>query len=152
MADDPHAERFPYANIGFQVGRAARETRALLDARLAEAGTTFATWSVLAMLEAGGPLVQRDLARSLHVEGPTVVRRIDQLEASGLVRRTPVATDRRSVTIELTAEGRALHGRLRATVEGCEKELEAGVDPDDLAVARRVLRELAERASELRGR
>ena len=152
MPDASDPVRFPYTNIGFQVGRAARDTRALLDARLAEAGTTFATWAALATLEARGPLVQGELARTLDIEGPTMVRRIDQLEASGFVRRTPVPTDRRSVTIELTPEGRTLHRRLRASVEDCEEALESAIDPHELAVTRRVLRQLAERARELRGR
>jgi MarR family transcriptional regulator for hemolysin len=149
MSEEP-APPFPYSNIGFQIGRAARDTRAMLDARLADAGTTFATWAVLATLEAHGPLVQRDLARHLDVEGPTVVRRVDRLEGDGLVRRTPVATDRRSVTVELTPEGRALHGRLRAAVEAGERALESSVDAADLATTRRVLQRLAERARELR--
>lgn len=145
-------DSFPYSNIGFQIGRAARDTRALLDAYLAGAGTTFATWTVLATIEARGPMIQRDLAGELDVEGPTLVRRLDRLEEEGLVLRRPVATDRRLARVELTSAGRARYRQLRQAVQDCERDLEAGVDPADLDVTRRTLRVLSERAGTLRRR
>jgi DNA-binding MarR family transcriptional regulator len=49
----------------------------------------FADWTVLAALNARGPLVQKDLAKSLGMIGPSVVERIDRLERAGLVARSP---------------------------------------------------------------
>ena len=107
------AGRFPFELIGYQINRTARATRALLDARLAERGVTFADWVVLITLATRGDQIQRDLARLVDVEGPTMVRRLDQLEGAGLVARSPVPADRRATRISLTGAGRHSTSRCR---------------------------------------
>jgi MarR family transcriptional regulator for hemolysin len=144
--------RSPVDNLGYQVNLAARATRALLDARLAEQGITFATWVVLNVLATRGAQIQRDLAGSVDVEGPTMVRRLDQLEAAGLVTRGPVPGDRRATRISLTSEGQALYQRIRDAVRETEADLLAALDPQEVATTRRVLRQVVERARALRQR
>ncbi|HTC68002.1 MAG TPA: MarR family winged helix-turn-helix transcriptional regulator, partial [Acidothermaceae bacterium] len=80
----------PFDPLGRQINVTARAARALLDAVLTEAGTTFSSWLVLAALNARGPAIQKDLARDLDMIGPSVVERIDQLEAVGHVARSAV--------------------------------------------------------------
>jgi len=133
-----------------QINVAARATRGLLDAVLAEAGTTFSSWMVLAALSGRGPAIQKDLAKSLNMIGPSVVERIDQLETAGLVTRSPVPGDRRASLIDLTVEGRALIGRLRGVMRATEDALTDGLDPRDVQATRRVLAQVAERARALR--
>jgi MarR family transcriptional regulator for hemolysin len=142
----------PFESIGYQVNLTARATRALLDARLAERGVTFADWVVLVSLATRGDQIQRDLARLVDVEGPTMVRRLDQLEGAGLVARSPVPSDRRATRISLTAAGRGLYEQLQAAVKETDAELRAGLDPQDVATTERVLRRLTERARSLRVR
>jgi len=148
MSDDLHSAVVD--SLGFRVNLAARTTRALLDSRLAAQGMTFATWVVLNSLAARGPLIQRDLAGLADVEGPTMVRRLDQLEATGLVERRSVPEDRRATLIALTEQGRQLFERVRSAVQETEQELMAGLNPDDVATTRRLLTELTERARQLR--
>jgi MarR family transcriptional regulator for hemolysin len=136
--------------LGRQLNVAARATRSLLDAVLAEAGTTFAGWTVLAALNARGPVIQRDLARSLDMIGPSIVERIDQLEQSGLVTRSPVPEDRRASLVSLTDEGQALFARLHGVMRAAEAALTEGIDPHDLQIARTVLAQIADRARTLR--
>jgi MarR family transcriptional regulator, transcriptional regulator for hemolysin len=133
-----------------QINVAARATRGLLDAVLAEAGTTFSSWTVLAALNARGPAIQRDLAKSLNMIGPSVVERIDQLETAGLVTRSPVPGDRRASLVDLTGEGRALVARLASVMRDTEDALTDGLDPDAVKATRRVLTQVAERARTLR--
>jgi MarR family transcriptional regulator, transcriptional regulator for hemolysin len=133
-----------------QINVAARATRGLLDAVLAEAGTTFSSWTVLAALSARGPAIQKDLAKSLNMIGPSVVERIDQLETAGLVTRSPVPGDRRASLIDLTSEGRALIGRLHGVMRATEDALTDGLAPRDVQATRRVLAQVAERARTLR--
>jgi MarR family transcriptional regulator for hemolysin len=144
------AGRFPFESIGYQINRTARATRALLDARLAERGVTFADWVVLITLATRGDQIQRDLARLVDVEGPTMVRRLDQLEGAGLVARCPVPSDRRATRISLTAAGRRLYEQVQSAVRDTDAELRAGLDPQDVATTERVLRRLADRARDLR--
>lgn len=136
--------------LGRQINVAARATRGLLDAVLADAGTTFAGWTVLAVLNARGPVIQKDLARSLDMIGPSMVERIDQLEDSGLVVRSALHADRRASLVSLTDEGRAVFARLHEIMRATEAALTDGLDPRDVQTARHVLAHVAQRARTLR--
>jgi MarR family transcriptional regulator, transcriptional regulator for hemolysin len=136
--------------LGRQLNVAARATRSLLDSVLAEAGTTFSSWTVLAALSARGPIIQKDLAKSLDMIGPSIVERIDQLEESGLVIRSGVPADRRASLVSLTDDGRTLLARLEGVMRATETALTSGLDPRDVETARRVLTHVAEQARALR--
>jgi MarR family transcriptional regulator for hemolysin len=150
MGDEPA----PVGNrpLVYQVNLAARTTRALLDERLAGQGITFSTWVSLIALATRGPLIQRDLAGIVDVEGPTMVRRLDQLEAAGLVQRSPSPGDRRATEVSLTEQGRELFERVRNAVRDTETELFEGLDEQDVEIAHRLLVQITERARDLRGR
>jgi MarR family transcriptional regulator, transcriptional regulator for hemolysin len=136
--------------LGRQLNVTARATRGLLDAVLAEAGTTFSSWLVLAALDARGSVIQKDLARDLEMIGPSIVERIDQLEKSGHVKRSPAPGDRRASLVSLTPAGRRLYARLQETMRSTEAALTDGINERDLRTTRRVLTELADRARALR--
>jgi len=124
--------------------------RGLLDTVLTQAGTTFASWTVLATLQAHGPVIQKDLARYLDMIGPSVVERVDHLEEAGLVSRSPVPEDRRATLVALTDEGQALHARVIGIMRTTEAALTQGLDPADLATTSAVLAHLITRARDLR--
>ncbi|MEP7054318.1 MAG: MarR family winged helix-turn-helix transcriptional regulator [Actinomycetota bacterium] len=64
-----------------------------------------------------GPTVS-DVAGYLLVRHHSVVQLVDRVEAAGLVRRRPDATDTRAVRLRLTAKGeRCLAGLVSATTE-----------------------------------
>jgi MarR family transcriptional regulator, transcriptional regulator for hemolysin len=128
----------------------ARATRALLDRHLADEGASFATWQTLNALHERGDLIQRDLARALEVEGPTLVRQLDQLEGSGLIQRSAVPGDRRRTMVSLAPTGRKLHGRLQSKFERAETELMFGFDTESLETLRTLLQQLLARARHLR--
>jgi MarR family transcriptional regulator for hemolysin len=136
--------------IGRQVGVTARAMRVLLDGALATAGSTFADWTVLAALNARGPLVQKDLAKSLGMIGPSVVERIDRLEKAGLVARSAVPGDRRASLVSMTDAGLERFGILHDVVRSTETALTNGIDSRDLETTLRVLAQIAERARSLR--
>jgi MarR family transcriptional regulator for hemolysin len=137
--------------IGRQVGVTARAIRVLLDGALATAGSTFADWTVLAALDTRGPLVQKELAKSLGMIGPSVVERIDRLERAGLVARSPVPGDRRASLVGMTDAGRRRFGVLNDVLRSTEIDLTNGIDPHDLETTLRVLAQIAERARSLSG-
>lgn len=64
------------------------------------------------------------LSQALKLSHPATVRLVDKLEAGGLVDSRP-GTDRRAVSLHLTAAGRA---RVRDLLEGRCRELEEIVD------------------------
>jgi DNA-binding MarR family transcriptional regulator len=52
-----------------------------------------------------GPLTPKQLAEKISLTSGTVTPLLDRLEALGLIHRSASATDRRSLVIELTADG-----------------------------------------------
>lgn len=78
---------------------------------LARFDLTLWQFDVLATLRrTGAPyrLSPTQLMREVMLSSGAMTNRIDRLEARGLVRRLPDPSDRRSVQIELTAEGKRL--------------------------------------------
>jgi MarR family transcriptional regulator for hemolysin len=123
--------------------------RLTLDSRLAVEGANFASWAIMATLDARGAVIQRELAEVLDIKGPTLVRQVAQLEKSGLVNRKPVPGDLRASQIALTPKGAARFNRLRTALQSAETQLLAGIDPAELEVTIRVLGRLTDRAKEL---
>lgn len=130
-------------SVGPHLRIAAKSARMLLERHLSQAGASFGTWTVLAMLESGGQAVQRVLAASLGIEGPTLTRHLDRLEELGLIRRNRDGADRRYALIELTAAGRALCHELDAIARAANDELLAGFSDDEITQLKGMLRRLA---------
>ncbi len=104
-----------------------RAVRALVRlARLLECSTelSLSQYRVLAAVADGGERATH-LARALALAKPTVTAAVDGLVERGLMLRTPVPGDRRSVRIALTEEGQrvleeaevAMIQRLRSVVD-----------------------------------
>jgi MarR family transcriptional regulator for hemolysin len=77
------------------------------------------------------------LAEELGVEGPSLVRILDQLCAANLVERRDDPNDRRAKTLHLTAEGQALAGVVEDAVQVVRTRVLAGVSDVNLATTLR---------------
>jgi DNA-binding MarR family transcriptional regulator len=73
---------------------------------------------VLARLERGGPATASALAGAERVRPQSMAQTIAELEAGGLVTRTPDESDRRQILVELTAEGRVMLAEDRRRRDG----------------------------------
>jgi MarR family transcriptional regulator for hemolysin len=136
--------------IGLQLTRTSRKVSRAFGAALATAGGSLPMWLVLTSLRGGDWPAQRDLARAVGIEGPTLTRHLDALESAGLVVRRPSASDRRAVQVELTDEGRRKHDELRGVVLQFDRQLRDGLANDDLATLRALLARLEENVSPTR--
>jgi DNA-binding MarR family transcriptional regulator len=74
--------------------------------------------AVLASLEQGPALTQRELARRCGVAPSTLNHTVGHLERSGWIERSPDATDRRLVRLAMTAHGLRQLERVRQAVAG----------------------------------
>jgi DNA-binding MarR family transcriptional regulator len=121
------------------IGRLHRLARAL-DAELAPVfaaeGLRDGDFDVLAALRRTGEpyeLSPGELVRTTMVTSGATSKRLDRLEAGGLVARRPDPDDARGRRVRLTAEGVATVDRLVAAHVGNEHRLLAGLDADDRA-------------------
>ena len=127
-------------NFGSLVARAARQWRRAVDRRLQPFGLTEATWLPLIYLaRAPVPMRQKDLAAALTLDGSSVVRLLDALEASELVERREGDGDRRARMIVPTKRGLSIVEQVEAVSREVRNATLTGLSDDDLGTATRVL-------------
>lgn len=117
-------ENIDRSNLLYRLGLLTRRWRQVLDTEFQDAGLTDATWRPLLHLHyLGDGTRQKDLAASVGIEGPSIVRLLDTLIAKGLIQRSEDVTDRRAKLLCLTPEGRLIVTRIQETVRTLEDEL-----------------------------
>ncbi|MDB5838699.1 MAG: transcriptional regulator, MarR family [Herminiimonas sp.] len=109
--------------LGRTIGEVSRAWRFEMNRRLKPFGLNLSMRQVLVQLQRHPDgLIQRDLARRLGIEGPTLVRLLDKLEERAWIQRmpgvgdkrrkyavlTPKATEQLQIIEQLTAELRVL--------------------------------------------
>jgi MarR family transcriptional regulator, organic hydroperoxide resistance regulator len=97
----------------FLVYRLHRGITDLYRPVLAELGLTYPQYLVMLVLWESSPLTVSQLGARLHLDSGTLSPLLKRLEAAGLVARTRVESDERSVEVSLTRDGRALRTRAR---------------------------------------
>jgi MarR family transcriptional regulator for hemolysin len=119
-------DKWTEGSIGRQLALTSKAARAFHAARLAEAGCTFGVWTVLASLNAHGPMIQRALAELMAIESPTLTRYLAQMETDGLIVRQRSTDDRRAATVALTDTGRARYRALESIALDGHRQLLRG--------------------------
>jgi DNA-binding MarR family transcriptional regulator len=121
---------------------------ALLDEELLRAhGVSLAEYEVLVHLgdAPSGSLRMAELAERAFVSRSGLTRRVDRLQAAGLVRRRTCPTDRRGAFAQITEAGRARLAAAAPThVEGVRRHLIDLVDRPALETLGRALRAVAD--------
>jgi DNA-binding MarR family transcriptional regulator len=116
--------------LGEQFLRVGKLMRAAEAARFAPHGLTPAQGRVLGVLaDATKQLCMGDLAITLGVVPRAITPQIDALEEAGFVRRHTDPHNRRSILVTLTAEGSAVHKRLRDERIGAAEQVFAALTP-----------------------
>ena len=91
---------------------------------------------------APAPPRQKDLAASMSLDGSSVVRLLDNLEAAGLIQRKE-GEDRRSKIITLTPRGKAIADKVEAVARGIRIDALAGLSDRDIETTVRVLQHVS---------
>lgn len=132
-----------HTDFGFLVARIARRLRQAVDGELRLLGLTDATWRPLVYVRRLGDGVrQKELASALGIEGPSLVRLLDNLERRGLIERREDESDRRARGIHLTEPGRELAVRAAKVGGAIQARLLAAIPAADLDACERVLKTL----------
>ncbi|MGK9168266.1 MarR family transcriptional regulator [Inquilinus limosus] len=130
MPSNPSAAR---ADFGFRLFLVARLWRREVDEALGRYGLSAATWQpLLHVSRLGEGIRQRDLAESLGIEGPSLVRLLDLLESQGLIERREDEADRRAKAVHLTADGRTLVEGIQGVTAEIRERLLAGISDEDM--------------------
>ena len=138
----------PPAVTGQAIGEAAKATNAVLETLLAEVRTSFLSWVALNVLTTAGPVMPQDalvqrMSGGLNVGAEPVLTTLDELEVARLVTRS----DDADAAVELTADGLALHRRIRAGIDQITERLYGDLPRDDLATTGRILATVTQRAN-----
>ncbi len=138
----------PPALTGQAIGEAAKATNAVLETLLAEVRTSFLSWVALNVLTTAGPVMPQDalvqrMSGGLNVGAEPVLTTLDELEVARLVTRS----DDADAAVELTADGLALHRRIRAGIDQITERLYGDLPRDDLATTGRILATVTQRAN-----
>jgi MarR family transcriptional regulator for hemolysin len=126
-------------SFGSLLSRAARQWRRAADLGLRPFDLTEATWLPLVHIaRAASPPRQKDLAASMSLDGSSVVRLLDNLEAAGLIQRKE-GEDRRAKIITLTLRGRAIADKVETVARRIRSDALAGLSDRDIETTVRVL-------------
>jgi len=127
-------------SLAMLVGQAARQWRRAVNRRLQPFGLSEATWRpLLHLARAPAPMRQKELAASLGLDGSSVVRLLDALQAAGFIERREEEADRRARAILLTPAGRALVAQVEDISRAVSSDGLAGLSGAEVETARRVL-------------
>lgn len=141
------------SNLLYHLGLLTRRWRRILDNEFNAAGLTDATWRPLLHLHLLGDGVrQKDLAASVGIEGPSLVRLIDTLVIKGLIQRSEDTTDRRAKLLCLTPEGQLIVARIKEIVVPLENELLSTFSDSDVARFGQFILTLESTINEVRSR
>lgn len=124
--------------------RAAKGMRAYFQQVLAADGDSLSTFIVLDVVARSEARRQRDIADGVQIEGATMTRHLDRLEAEGFVARRRDPSDRRAIIVDLTPAGERTLERLRATMASAHDACWEGIGERDRETARRVAKRLSE--------
>jgi len=94
-------------------------------------------------------LTQTALARKVGIEGSTLVRLLDRLQANGWIERRDVPGDRRAKRVVPTAKAKTLQHEVTVIAQALRERLLAGIDPARVAIAAEVLSQLRQRLENL---
>lgn len=139
-----------HGEIGRLIARLARIWRRESDQALSDHGLSYATAIPLLVLSRQGDNVRQGvLADELGIEGPSLVRLIDLLQAEGLVERREDQTDRRAKTLHLTKAGEAKVEETNRVLRRVRASLLKDIGADELAITFEVLQRIERQAGRL---
>jgi hypothetical protein len=134
-----------YGQFGTTLAFAEQTLTERLHKHLAKRDTQPETWYTLQLIATRGPGLARDalthdLERSRNVSAESTRELLGRLEAEGLIRG--------DTELDLTEEGKALHGSLREYIIGPTTQLLSQFDVHDIETTVRTLQAITKLAAE----
>ena len=119
--------------------QAQRQRDVYFGQRLAATGLDLTQWRTLAIIRRIDGCTMTSLSRYSTIERTTLTRAIDQLVGRRIVTRWVPDSDRRQVNLALTEAGETIYAEAVAILLEHNRQVLAGIPPEDLRTASRVL-------------
>lgn len=118
---------------------ARNRVRFAMDDMFKPLDITDATWRTLFFLrQEGNGLQQKELAKTMGIESPSLVRLLDNLAKKSLIERRTDPNDRRSNTLYLTKKSEALFEQLDVLSKQARESVLKDVSNEDIKTCIRV--------------
>ncbi|MBJ7331681.1 MAG: MarR family transcriptional regulator [Solirubrobacteraceae bacterium] len=127
------------ANLGYLLGRAHLEHRAIAEERLAPFALRGKEFGALRIVAEDGPMSQQRLGERMGVDRTTMVAVVDALQREGYVERERDPADRRAYALRVTPRGRRVLPRATAAAEDAEEAFLLRLPPAERDQLRRLL-------------
>lgn len=137
MVSGPYLE--PMHSLGYLTRVNFRLFSKALEELTLPHGVSAGQWRLLRVLWEQDNITQRELSERTATKEATTVHAVRSLINAGLAVRTPCTEDKRKVHITLTARARRLRAKLMPMVVKVNEQALAGIDPKEVAIARKVL-------------
>ena len=126
--------------------QAARHVTQFYDQHLARSGLRTTQFSILAKLQALGPLSINEFAAHLVMDRTTLGRNIRPLMREGLIEIAPAKADRRVKEVRLSKAGTARMRAATAAWKKAQARFEDAVGPRRASDLRELLRDVVSRS------
>ena len=121
-------EEFPIHNsYTFWISRLASLMQEKFNNMLKNQDVTWPQWMVLNVLNQKLAKTPATIAENLGIDRSAVTRLLDRLESKSLVVREHDKLDRRSVTIQMTEQGRQLMARVNESAREHQRQFLSGL-------------------------
>ncbi|MGQ3674065.1 MarR family winged helix-turn-helix transcriptional regulator [Xanthobacter sp. TB0139] len=122
------------------VMRIARHLRRYTDYHLSSVGISQAAgWPLLMLARANTELRMSEIAETLGIEGPSLVRIVEGLVTDGLLSRRVDPQDKRAKLLKLTSRGEACIPALEKLLEHIKGQFLSDFDDDEFGIMLRGL-------------
>jgi DNA-binding MarR family transcriptional regulator len=119
-----------------------------MNDRLRPFGLSVGQLPILIHLAEVSNVTQETLVRHIRIDKGAIARAARRLEDDGFIKREIDPADRRAVRLSLTAQGRNILPEIRHLEDEWEREICAGLAPDDVRTLRGLLARVAGNAAE----
>ncbi len=136
----------PELSLTIRIVMAGRRWRSLIDEHLRDKGHSASRMEAMASIAySPAATTQIQVAKRIGIEGPTLTRTLDMLEADGLVERLADPKDRRNKHMRLTPAGCEALAEMFEITQCLRKHLLHGIPSSEIGATDRFLELLVDR-------
>ena len=129
-------------HFGYCFTKSALRLRKLLSDGLEDVGIQLPQMGLMIILSKSGPMNQLSLGEEMAIDKATMVKVLDQMEDSGVVRRRTDPADRRVKLVELTPKGRNLLPKMQKMRDQVEAKFLSCLSKAEATELRRLITKL----------